>query len=153
MHDPDGRFVVVWDAGPMHKGAPIHQLMDHFADRLCLEALPPWAPMLNPTEPLWDWLKYDTVVQLRPARCSRTRREGCRRVGDGRERSEILDEPVSRLGTPAPADITFLTSCSPFGIDSCRQLGQPAWQAAPVNGEIGVQDGPVLSLACPRFLR
>jgi len=66
MHDLDGRFVVVWDGGPMHKGEPIHQLADHFANRLCLEALPPWAPMLNPTEPLWGWLKYDRLCNYAP---------------------------------------------------------------------------------------
>jgi hypothetical protein len=66
MHDLDGRFVVVWDGGPMHKGDPIHQLTKHFADRLCLEALPPWAPMLNPTEPLWGWLKYDRLCNYAP---------------------------------------------------------------------------------------
>jgi transposase len=66
MHDLDGRFVVVWDGGPMHKGDPIHQLTDHFADRLCLEPLPPWAPMLNPTEPLWGWLKYDRLCNYAP---------------------------------------------------------------------------------------
>ena len=61
-----GRFVVVWDGGPMHKGDSIHQLTDHFADRLCLEALPPRAPMLNPTEPLWAWLKYDRLCNYTP---------------------------------------------------------------------------------------
>ena len=66
MHDLDGQFVVVWDGGPMHKGDPIHQLTEHFADRLCLEALPPWAPMLNPIEPLWGWLKYDRLCHYAP---------------------------------------------------------------------------------------
>jgi transposase len=66
IHDLDGRFVVVWDGGPMHKGDPIHQVTDRFADRLCLEALPPWAPMLNPTEPLWGWLKYGRLCNYTP---------------------------------------------------------------------------------------
>lgn len=66
LHDLDGRFVVVWDGGPMHKGDPIYRLTDHFADRLCLEALPAWAPMLNPTEPLWGWLKYDQLCNYAP---------------------------------------------------------------------------------------
>ena len=66
LHDLAGRFVVVWDGGPMHKGDPIHRLTDHFADRLCLEALPPWAPMLNPIEPLWGWLKYDRLCNYAP---------------------------------------------------------------------------------------
>lgn len=66
LQDLEGRFVVVWDGGPMHKGDPIHRLTEHFADRLCLEALPPWAPMLNPTEPLWGWLKYDRLCNYAP---------------------------------------------------------------------------------------
>jgi hypothetical protein len=66
MHDRDGLFVVVWDGGPMPKGDPIPQLREHFADRLCLEARPPWAPMLNPTEPLWGWLKYDRWCNYAP---------------------------------------------------------------------------------------
>jgi putative transposase len=61
-----GRFVVVWDGGTMHKGDPIRQLTTHFADRLSLEALPPWAPMLNPVEPLWGWLKYDQLCNFAP---------------------------------------------------------------------------------------
>ena len=66
MHDLDGRSVVVWGGGPMHKGDPIHQLTGHFADRLCLEALPPWVPMLNPNEPLWGWLEYDRLCNYTP---------------------------------------------------------------------------------------
>jgi hypothetical protein len=27
-----GRFVVVWDGGPRHRGDPIRQLTSHFAD-------------------------------------------------------------------------------------------------------------------------
>jgi DDE superfamily endonuclease len=61
-----GRFVVVWDGGTMHKGGPIRQLTTHFADRLSLEDLPPWAPMLNPVEPLWGWLKYDQLCNFAP---------------------------------------------------------------------------------------
>jgi hypothetical protein len=66
LHELTGRLIVVWDGGPMHKGDPIRQLADHFADRLYLEALPPWAPMLNPVEPLWGWLKYDRLCNYTP---------------------------------------------------------------------------------------
>jgi putative transposase len=61
-----GRFVVVWDGGTMHKGDPIRQLTTHFAERLSLEPLPPWAPMPNPVEPLWGWLKYDRLCNFAP---------------------------------------------------------------------------------------
>jgi putative transposase len=66
LHDLEGRFVVVWDGGTMHKGDPIRRLATHFADRLSLESLPPWAPMLNPVEPLWGWLKYGQLCNFAP---------------------------------------------------------------------------------------
>ena len=59
--DLPGRFVVVWDGGPMHKGEPIIALESQFADRLSVEPLPPWAPMLNPVEPLWSWLRWERL--------------------------------------------------------------------------------------------
>ena len=66
LHDLPGRFVVVWDGGPMHRGDPIRQLTSHFADRLSLEDLPPWAPTLNPVDTLWGWLKYDQLCNFAP---------------------------------------------------------------------------------------
>jgi transposase len=61
LRDLAGRFVIVWDGGPMHQGEPIRALEEQFADRLSLERLPPWAPMLNPVEPLWSWLKWERL--------------------------------------------------------------------------------------------
>jgi hypothetical protein len=61
LRDLSGRFVVVWDGGPMHKGEPIRALESQFAGRLSVEQLPPWAPMLNPVEPLWSWLKWERL--------------------------------------------------------------------------------------------
>jgi putative transposase len=66
LKDLAGRFVVVWDGGPMHKGDPIRDLMSHFVGRLDLERLPPYAPMLNPVESLWSWLKWGRLSNLGP---------------------------------------------------------------------------------------
>lgn len=66
LHDRAGRFVVIWDGGSMHQGDPIDQLTVHFADRLVLERLPPYAPMLNPVEWLWSWLKYSRLNNFAP---------------------------------------------------------------------------------------
>jgi transposase len=66
LHDLPGRFVVVWDGGTMHKGEPIRELEAQFGDRLSLERLPPFAPMLNPVEPLWSWLKYSRLNNFAP---------------------------------------------------------------------------------------
>ncbi len=61
LHDLAGRFVIIWDGGTMHKGEPIRALEAHFGDRLSLERLPPFAPVLNPVESLWSWLKYSRL--------------------------------------------------------------------------------------------
>jgi putative transposase len=66
LQELEGRFVVVWDGGTMHRGDPIRQLTSHFATRLSLEALPPWAPTLNPVDTLWGWLKYDQLCNFAP---------------------------------------------------------------------------------------
>jgi hypothetical protein len=66
LKDLAGRFVVVWDGGPMHKGDPIRDLIAHFAGRLDLERLPPYAPMLNPVEPLGSWLKWGRLSNFGP---------------------------------------------------------------------------------------
>jgi transposase len=66
LHHLEGRFVVVWDGGSMHKGEPIRSLEAHFGDRLSLERLPPFAPVLNPVESLWAWLKYSRLNNFAP---------------------------------------------------------------------------------------
>jgi transposase len=66
LKDLGGRCVVVWDGGNMHKGEPIEALVSHFADRLSLERLPPFAPMLNPVGPLWSWLKWERLSNYAP---------------------------------------------------------------------------------------
>jgi hypothetical protein len=66
LQELTGRVIVIWDGGTMHKGDPIRDLMDYFADRLCLERLPPYAPELNPVEFLWSWLKYSRLNNFAP---------------------------------------------------------------------------------------
>jgi len=66
LHDVPGRFVVIWDGGTMHKGEPVRALEAQFADRLSLERLPPFAPVLNPVEQLWSWLKYSRLNNFAP---------------------------------------------------------------------------------------
>jgi hypothetical protein len=108
--DLSGRFVEVWGGGPMHQGDPIRRVTSHFADRLSVEALPPWAPTLNPVESLWGWLKDGRLCDLAPHDIGGL--DGrARRAGDDPRRSGVLEELVPCLGTPAPADITFLTRC------------------------------------------
>jgi putative transposase len=66
MREIPGRMIVLWDGGPMHKGDPIRECVERFRPRLSLERLPPYAPMLNPVERLWRWLKYGRFANFAP---------------------------------------------------------------------------------------
>ena len=58
-----GKIIVVWDRGPMHHGPALRALLRRHS-RLWLEALPPYAPELNPVEYLWSQLKYHRLVNV-----------------------------------------------------------------------------------------
>jgi putative transposase len=47
--------VVVWDNGAIHKAVEVREVCRD--PRLRLESLPPYAPELNPIEPLWAFAK------------------------------------------------------------------------------------------------
>jgi transposase len=66
MSQTDKPLTVVWDGGNMHRGDPIRDLLTHHRGRLRLERLPPYAPMLNPVEQLWSWLKYGRLCNFAP---------------------------------------------------------------------------------------
>lgn len=61
-----GRWLGLWDGGTMHKGDPMGELLERYNARLVIEPLPPSAPLLNPVEPLWRWLKYTWLANFTP---------------------------------------------------------------------------------------
>jgi transposase len=61
-----GRVVVVWDGGSMPKGDPINQWQALLKGRLSLERFPPYAPELNPAEPVWSGLKSSRLGNFAP---------------------------------------------------------------------------------------
>jgi putative transposase len=62
---PD-RIVVLWDGGTMHEGDPIRSEINRLRPRLSVEWLPPWAPMLDPVEQIFSWLKYGRLPNYCP---------------------------------------------------------------------------------------
>jgi len=58
-----GQVIVVWDNGQMHKGPAVRQVLADYP-RLSIEWLPPYAPELNPTECLWNHLKYGQLANF-----------------------------------------------------------------------------------------
>ena len=61
-----GNVVILWDRGNMHRGDPIRDALERFRPRMSLETLPPWAPMLDPIEPLFSWLKNGQLCNYAP---------------------------------------------------------------------------------------
>lgn len=66
MREIPHRIVLVWDRGQMHHGDPIRDQVARFQPRLSLEELPSYAPMLNPLECVFSWLKYSRLCNFAP---------------------------------------------------------------------------------------
>jgi transposase len=102
LQDLPGRFIVVWDGGPMHKGEPIRDLMSHFAGRLELERLPPYAPTLNPVESLWSWLKWSRLSNLGPRNATELDARLVAELGRGQEDQVFLRSLFHASNLPLP---------------------------------------------------
>ena len=57
LHIPSGPIELVWDNLQAHKSPLVKQLAKD-NPRLTIHYLPPYAPDLNPVEPLWSMTKY-----------------------------------------------------------------------------------------------
>jgi transposase len=66
MREIPNRMVVLWDRGNMHRGDPIRAAVERFGPRLSLERLPSYAPMLDPVEKIFSWLKYSQLSNYAP---------------------------------------------------------------------------------------
>lgn len=63
----DRKLLVVWDGSPIHRGRTMRDFLENGAARhIHLEALPPYAPDLNPDEGVW---RYTKCVELRNVCC------------------------------------------------------------------------------------
>ena len=88
MREIPERIIVVWDGGMMHKGDPIREAVERFKPRLHLEKLPPYAPMLNPVEQIWSWLKFSRLCNNAPANAAdlnRAIKHELRRITDDQD--------------------------------------------------------------------
>ena len=60
------RLLLIWDGSPIHRRAEVMEFLAEAGRAVHLEALPPYAPDLNPVEWLWKHLKQ---VELRNLAC------------------------------------------------------------------------------------
>lgn len=62
---PGGRFWIFWDGAPIHRSRVVQQFLTTVpADRFRIEALPGYAPDLNPDEGVWNTLKNDELANV-----------------------------------------------------------------------------------------
>ncbi|WP_417339059.1 transposase [Halomonas kashgarensis] len=54
-----GKLRIIWDNAPVHRCREVREWLRQpdVQARLSLEPLPPYVPVLNPTESLWSWIK------------------------------------------------------------------------------------------------
>lgn len=55
-------LIVIWDNGPMHRGAEIREYLTTPDLRLRLVALPAYSPDFNADEPVWDWIREEATA-------------------------------------------------------------------------------------------
>lgn len=102
-----GRVIVLWDGGTMHQGAAIRELTRRFAGQLCLEPLPPYAPMLNPVEYVWSWLKYSRLCNFAPRDARRLNGRVVKELAAIHEDQRLLEGFVHAAGLPLRLDLKY----------------------------------------------
>jgi len=105
MRELPGRALVVWDGGNMHKGDPIRDLVTRVAPRLHLERLPAYAPMLNPVEPVWSWLKHSRLANYPPPDTATSERRIHRELESIRSDQDFLRSMWQASDLPLPATL------------------------------------------------
>ena len=102
MREIPSKIIVLWDGGSMHKGDPIREAVQRFQPRLSLERLPPYAPMLNPVEPLWSWLKYSRLCNYAPPNARELQKIVARELATIREDPDFLKAMWHASDLPIP---------------------------------------------------
>jgi putative transposase len=99
-----GPVIVVWDRGNNHKGPLMREFLKTVS-RLHLEMLPPWAPELNPAEPVWSWLKHGELANYIPDDTDMLDHEILDRLISLKFDSELLRALWNRSDLPFPAKL------------------------------------------------
>jgi transposase len=84
------RLLVIWDGSPIHRRAAVQEFVAETRGRVWLEALPGYAPDLNPVEGLWQHLKH---VELRNRTCldlEELHQEFHQAVGRARQKPQLV---------------------------------------------------------------
>lgn len=64
-HFPHG-FTLIWDRARPHRAAAVREWCGRHTPAVVVEWLPPYAPDLNPVEPVWSHTKYGDLANFAP---------------------------------------------------------------------------------------
>ena len=93
-----GKLLLIWDGLPAHRGQAIKDfLRAGAAKRLHLEQLPGYAPDLNPTEGIWQYLKYVEMKNLCCPTLLQLRDELCKAIARLRHKTEVICACIDRI--------------------------------------------------------
>jgi len=95
---------VVRDRGNNHKGPLMREFLKTVT-RLHLEMLPPWAPELNPVEPVWSWLKHGELANSIPVDTDMLDHEILDRLISLKFDPKLLRALWNRSDLPFPAEL------------------------------------------------
>jgi transposase len=101
----EGKLLVIWDGAPSHRAQPGKDLLAQgAAARLQLEALPAYAPDLNPDEGIWHYLKQVELRNVCCAHLAELRHELGLAVKRLRHKRHVLRACVAECGYDAPIE-------------------------------------------------
>ena len=93
-----GKLLIIWDGLPAHRGQAIKDfLRAGAARRIHLERLPGYAPDLNPTEGLWQYLKYVEMKNLCCHTLDELRSELRKAIARLRHKTDIICSCIERV--------------------------------------------------------
>lgn len=94
-----GKLLVIWDGAPIHRGHLVKEfLAAGGAKRIHLEALPGYAPDVNPDEGIWNYLKRIELRNVRYADLPHLRHQLRRAVARLRHKRRIIRGCITQAG-------------------------------------------------------
>ncbi len=93
-----GKILIIWDGLPAHRGQAIKDFLRAGAtQRIHLEQLPGYAPDLNPTEGIWQYLKYVEMKNLCCHTLDELRDELRKAIARLRHKTDIICSCIDRV--------------------------------------------------------
>ena len=91
LHHIQGKLLVIWDGLPAHRGQAVKDFLQQGAtQRIHLEQLPSYAPDLNPSEGIWQYLKHVEMKNLCCATIPHLRDELRKAIARLRHKTHII---------------------------------------------------------------